>query len=114
LPSIYSEEHGSVFLKVFGASPQLRLLDFFLDNPNHDFSRKEIMEAIGMAKRTLYEYLPVLLDEGAIKITRRIGRAELYALNRESSIVQCFIGVEKELTQPREAPSEEAEELIVS
>lgn len=114
MSSIYSEEHSSVFLKVFGASPQLRLLDFFLDNPNHDFSRKEIMEAIGMAKRTLYEYLPVLLDEDAVKVTRRIGRAELYALNRESSIVQCFIEVEKELTQPRETSSEEAEELLVS
>jgi len=114
MSSIYSEEHSSVFLKVFGASPQLRLLDFFLDNPNHDFSRKEIMDAIGMAKRTLYEYLPVLLEEGAVKVTRRIGRAELYALNRESPIVQCFIEVEKELTQPRETSSEEAEELIAS
>ena len=114
MSSIYSEEHRSVFLKVFGASPQLRLLDFFLDNPNHDFSRKEIMEAIGMAKRTLYEYLPVLLEEGAVKVTRRIGRAGLYALNSESPIVKCFIEVEKELTQLREASSEEAEELIVS
>ena len=114
MASIYSEEHSSVFLKVFGASPQLRLLDFFMDNPNHDFSRKEIMEAIGMAKRTLYEYLPVLLEEGAVKVTRKIGRAELYALSRESPIVQCFIGVEKELTQPREAHKEEAEELLVS
>jgi DNA-binding transcriptional ArsR family regulator len=109
MSSIYSEEHSSVFLKVFGASPQLRLLDFFLDNPNHDFSRKEIMGAIGMAKRTLYEYLPVLLEEGAVKVTRRIGRAGLYALNRESPIVKCFIEVEKELTQPRETSSEEAE-----
>ncbi|MFH2109934.1 MAG: hypothetical protein ABIJ47_01600 [Candidatus Bathyarchaeota archaeon] len=114
MASIYSEEYGSVFLKVFGASPQLRLLDFFMDNPNHDFPRNEVMEAIGMAKRTLYEYLPVLLEEGAIKVSRRIGRAELYTLDRESPIVQCFMKVEKELTQPGEASAEEAEELIVS
>ncbi len=114
MASLYSEEHSSVFLKVFGTSPQLRLLDFFLDNPNHDFSRKEIMEAIGMAKRTLYEYLPILLEEDAVKVTRKIGRAKLYALNKESSIVHCFLRVEKELTQPRESSSEEPEELVVS
>lgn len=106
MDSLYSEEHGSVFLKVFGASPQLRLMDFFLDNPNHDFSRNEIMEAIGMAKRTLYEYLPLLVGEGAVKVSRRIGRAELYALNGESPIVQCFMKVEEELTRPGEASTE--------
>ena len=82
--SLYGEEHQSVFLRVFGSSPQLRLLDFFMDNPGHDFSRNEVMDAVGMAKRTLYDYLPVLVGEGAVKVSRRIGRAELYTLNRES------------------------------
>ncbi|HEX9915969.1 MAG TPA: hypothetical protein VGB32_13725, partial [Candidatus Bathyarchaeia archaeon] len=59
--SLYSDEYQSVFLKVFGSTPQLRLLDFFIDNPRNDFSRNEIMDAIGMAKRTLYEYLPLLV-----------------------------------------------------
>ena len=113
MASIYSEEHGSAFLRVFGASPQLRLLDFFMDNPNHDFSRGEVMEAVGMAKRTLYEYLPVLLEGGAVKVSRRIGRAELYTLDRGSPIVQCFMRVEEELTKPSEASTGEAEELIV-
>ncbi len=110
MSSLYSGEHSSAFLKVFGSSPQLRLLDFFLDNPRSDFSRREIMEAIGMAKRTLYEYLPVLLEEGAVKVTRRIGRAELYALNLDSLIVQRLLEVERELTRPREDLPGEAEE----
>jgi hypothetical protein len=54
---LYSEECKSILLRVFGSSPQLRLLDFFMDNPGHDFSRNEVMDAIGMAKRTLYDYL---------------------------------------------------------
>jgi len=110
---LYSGEYRSVFLKVFGSTPQLRLLDFFMDNPRNDFSRNEIMEAIGMAKRTLYEYLPKLVGEGAVKVSRRIGRAELYALNPESPVVRCFIKLEEELTQPEKAPSVE-EEIIIS
>jgi len=111
--SIYDEENSSIFLKVFGASPQLRLLDFFLDNSNHDFSKREIMEAIGMAKRTLHEYLPILLEEDAVKVTRKIRRAELYALNKESPIVQCFLRVEKELTRAGRHCLDETEEIAV-
>ena len=111
--SLYSGEHRSVFVRVFGSSPQLRLLDFFMDNPRHDFSRNEIMNAIGMAKRTLYEYLPLLVGEGAVKVPRKIGRAELYSLNPKSPIVRCFMKLEEELTQPERAPSVE-EEVIVS
>jgi len=86
----------------------------YVDEAVAPMTRNEIMEAIGMAKRTLYVYLPVLLEGGAIRVSRRIGRAELYALDRESPIVQCFLKVERELTKPGEASSEEAEELIVS
>jgi len=112
------EADRTVFLEVLGASPQLRLLDFFLDSPKNDFSRREIMEDLGMAKRTLYTYLPVLLKKNLIKVTRKIGRAELYALNRESVIVQHFIGVDKELTRPEipseaEIPVEESPDLIL-
>ena len=98
--SLYSEECKSILLRVFGSSPKLRLLDFFMDNPGHDFSRNEVVDAVGMAKRTLYDYLPVLVGEGALKVSRRIGRAELYALNPESPVVRCFIRLEEELTQP--------------
>lgn len=86
---------------------------FFMDNPRHDFSWNEIMDTIGMAKRTLYDYLPVLVGEGAVKVSRRIGRAELYTLNLDSPIVRCFMRVEEELIRPDEA-SGEAEEIPVS
>ena len=29
------KEHLSTLLKVLGSSPQLHLLDFFMDNPDH-------------------------------------------------------------------------------
>ncbi len=98
--SLYSGEYKSVLLRTFGSTPQLRLLDFFMDNPRNDFSRNEIMDAIGMAERTLYEYLPMLVEEGAVKVSRKISRAEFYALNLESPVVRYFMKLEEELTQP--------------
>ena len=111
--SLYHGENQSVLLKVFGSTPQLRLLDFFMDNPRNDFSRNEIMDAIGMAKRTLYEHLPKLVGEGAVKVSRKRGRAELYALNPESPVVRCFMKLEEELTKPERASMAE-EEAIAS
>ena len=93
------EKYRSAFLSVFGSSPQLRLLDFFMDTPNHNFTRNEIMDAVGMAKRTLYNYLPPLLDEDVIKNSGVIGRAELFTLNRESPIVKCLKEIEEILTE---------------
>ena len=72
-------------------------MDFFIDNPNHDFTRDEIMNAIGMAKRTLYEFLPILEKEKVIVVSRKIGRAELFQLNKESPIVNYFRSIEEEL-----------------
>ena len=94
---IYDENEESIFLKVFGRSPQMRLMDFFMDNPNHDFTREEIMNAIGMAKRTLYEFLPILEEEGVIQISRRIGRAELFQINQLSPVVKHFRNIEEVL-----------------
>jgi len=70
-------------------------------NPKFDYYNRhlqnEIMDAIGMAKRTLHEHLPTLLEEQTVKVSRKRGRAELYALNGESLIVKCFMEAETEL-----------------
>lgn len=90
----------TVFIRLFGISPQLRLIDFFMDNPNHDFTNREIMEAVRMAKTTLYKYLPRLLKADVIKISRKIGRAHFYTLNSGSPTTQLLIGLDAELTKP--------------
>ena len=95
---LYSIENESAFLQVFGSTPQLRIIDFFLDNPHFDFTRDEIMEALGMAKRTLARHLPALRDAGLIEVSRRIGRAELYRLNPDSALAARLRELEEEIT----------------
>ena len=95
---------NSALLEALGSTPELRLIDFFLDNPLFDFTRREITKALGMSKRTLYRILPGLLEMGVVGISRRIGRAKLYKLNRGSPIVELLRGLERELSSPQEAP----------
>jgi len=38
----------SILIKTLGNSPKLRIVDFFLDNLLFDFTKKEVIEALGM------------------------------------------------------------------
>lgn len=90
---MYRENRESVILTLFGSSPQTRILDLFMDNPLFEFTRNEIIEALGMAKTTLYGTLPGLEEAGVIVETRKIGKASLYCLNGESLVVQDLRGM---------------------
>lgn len=86
--SIYKEGRDSIFLDIFGTSPETRIIDFFLDNPLFDFSRIEMTEALGMAKITMYNTLPKIEAMGIVNPSRKIGKSQLYKLNSESNIVK--------------------------
>ncbi len=88
-------EGKSILLELFGETPEIRLIDFFMDNPLFDFTKREIIEDLGMNKRTLYRVLPKLEEEGIVVVSRKIGRAKLYRINRESLTVRYLRGIEK-------------------
>ena len=54
MEELYKEK--SILLKALGENPKLRIIDFFLDNPLFDFTKKEVFEALGMNKQTFYKY----------------------------------------------------------
>jgi len=83
-------EHESILLRAFGNSPKLRIIDFFLDNPLFDFTKKEVVEALGMSKQTLYKYFDDLEDLAVVKVSRKIGRARLYKINLENPMIRLI------------------------
>lgn len=86
--AMYGKDRHSVILRLFGKSPETRIIDLFLDNPLFEFTRNEIVDSLGMAKSTLFRVLPGLEDVGLIEETRKIGKASLYRLNGESPVVK--------------------------
>ena len=96
---MYRENRRSVILTLFGSSPQTRILDLFMDNPLFKFTRNEIIEALGMAKTTLYGTLPGLEESGVIVDTRQISKASLYRLNSDSPLVQDLRGLIRRYTK---------------
>ena len=72
---------------MLGRSPQTRIIDLFLDNPFFEFTRMEMVKALGMAKITLYNTIPLIQQMGIIVPTRKIGKTQLYRLNGDSPVV---------------------------
>lgn len=85
----------TLFVKTFGNSPFIRIIDFFLDNKLFDFSKKEIIEELGMSKTTFYKYFPALVELGIITESRRFGKTTLYKLNLNNPIVKKLMEIEE-------------------
>jgi DNA-binding transcriptional ArsR family regulator len=92
------KEYESIIIKTLGDSPKLRIVDFFLDNPLFDFTKKEVIEALGMSKQTFYKYFPELEDYGIVKVSRRIAKAKLYRINPEHPLVSMLREYEKKVS----------------
>jgi len=88
----------SVLLEVLGRSSQLKILDYLLDFPTNDFTKKEIIEALGMSKQTFYKYFDDLEEVGIVKVNRAIGKAKLYIVDRSSSIVKDIANMERKMS----------------
>jgi len=89
----------TLLLKYLGPSPVLRIVDFFLDNPLSDYSKNEIARNLAMSRVTFFKYWKELEKSGALTITRRIGRATLYELDRKNDVVKQLIKLDMALAR---------------
>ncbi|MGI0088409.1 MAG: winged helix-turn-helix domain-containing protein [Nitrosotalea sp.] len=81
-------EAGSLLLRAYGSSPQMKIIDYLMDYPKNDFTQKEIIESLGMSKTTFYKYFNNLVEFGMVKVNRKIANAKLYSINTGSPVVQ--------------------------
>lgn len=84
----------------------MRIIDFFLDNRT-DYSKKEIIEALGMSKTTFYKVWKQLEKFKVVTPTRRYGKAQLFKLNEDNSVVRKlmildFTLIKQSIPQPIE------------
>ena len=92
------KEYQSILLKTLGDSPKLRIIDFFLDNPLFDFTKKEVIEALGMSKQTFYKHFGDIEEYGIVTPSRRIGKATLYKINPKHPLVNMLREYETQLS----------------
>jgi len=86
--SRYKDLGETLFVKMFGYSPKLRILDLFLDNPYFDFSKSEVIRELGMSKQTFYKHFKDFEELGIVNVSRKIGRATMYRIHMEHPLVK--------------------------
>ncbi len=84
-------QHRSVFLGVFGDSPVNRIMDFLIVNDGLDYSMTEIARNSGVGYTTIKSFWKVLVREKIVRLTREIGKAKLYKLNKQNTAVKHLI-----------------------
>jgi hypothetical protein len=93
------KSNETLLLKYVGASPMLRIVDFFLDNPLSDYSKNEIVKNLAMSRVTFFKYWKELEGSGALRVSRKIGRATLYKLDRKNEVVKQLIKLDMALAR---------------
>jgi len=81
----------SLFVKLLGNSPYIRVLDFLLTYRGFDYSKKEIAENANVPYNTLNSFWREMLSNGIIVKTRRIGKQDMFRLNQENNFVKNLI-----------------------
>lgn len=90
-------EDDSLFVKFFGDYPLIRVLDFMMEFRAYDYSKKEIAEGADISISTLNLFWKKLVDKKIVAVSRKIDKASLYTLNRDSPIAKDLLDVSKKL-----------------
>lgn len=103
-----TEDEKSVFLKVMGDYPINRVLDFLTVFDEFDYSLTEIAKNAKISYSTLQLFWANLEKNGIVKLSRVVGKAKLYKLNRPNPAVKEFLDMYWTLTDSITNKQEEA------
>ena len=106
------DKQWGAFADVFGVTPRNRILEFFLEMRELDFSIGDVAKEIGLNRATTYNMMEELTKEGYIITTRKVSGGQLYKLNLEKEEVKVLIksfnfilkGIVNEYHQQEEKP----------
>ncbi|MBS3064164.1 MAG: hypothetical protein J4445_01790 [DPANN group archaeon] len=84
-------DKSTLFTELFGNSPTIKVLEFFIENDLYDYSKSDIFKTTGVARTTLQSIIDKLSRKRILIQTRKLGRAKLYKLNRDNPIVNEMV-----------------------
>ena len=93
------KENKSLFLQSFGDTPQLRVLDFLIDNHFFDFPMTEIAKGSNVSYNSLKVFFPYFIQSGIVCKTRKIGKSDYFKLNLDNQFVKNLIKLDWSLTK---------------
>ena len=93
------KENKSIFLEHFGDTPQLRVIDFLIDNHFFDYPMTEIARESNVSYNSLKIFFQKFIESGILVKTRKVGKSDYYKLNIENSFVKNLIRLDWNLVK---------------
>jgi len=106
------KENKSILLMYLGDTPQLRVIDFLIDNHFFDYPLTEIARKSNVSYNSLASLFPGLIERKIVIKTRRIGKSDYYKLNLDNSFVKNIIRLDWSLTRKTALPQLQEKELL--
>ncbi len=94
-----TKENKSLFLECFGDTPQLRVLDFLIENHFFDYPMTEIARESNVSYNSIVLFFDKFVECGILVKTRRVGKADYYKLNLENDFIKNLIKLDWSLTK---------------
>ena len=93
------KENKSIFLEHFGDTPQLRVIDFLIDNHFFDYPVTEIAKGSNVSYNSLKVFFQKFVESGILVKTRKVGKSDYYKMNLENSFVKNLIRLDWNLVK---------------
>jgi hypothetical protein len=77
----------SGIIALYGDSPRMKMVDFFMTFPKNEFTVPELVEGIGMSRTTAFNEIEKLSDNEMIIESGNVGKSPTYKINTKSPIV---------------------------
>lgn len=107
------KQNKSLFLKQFGDTPQLRVLDFLIDNHFFDFPMTEIAKESNVSYNSIVKFFPNLIKSEVIVKTRKVGKSEYYKLNLDNPFVKNLMKLDWSLAKKHALKGEKELEIKI-
>lgn len=94
-----AKKNKSLFLEQFGDTPQLRVIDFMLENHFFDFPLTEIARESNVSYNSLKNFIDNFIETGFFIKTRKVSKSDYFKLNLENPFVQNLLRLDWTLTK---------------
>lgn len=84
------KEAESGIIALYGDSPRMRVLEYFMVFPKNEFTIGEIVEAVSMSRTTAFKEIAKLLYNKMIVQAGKIGKSPTYKIHLKNPLVKVM------------------------
>ena len=84
------KEAESGLVALYGNSPRMRILEYFMVFPKNEFTVGEIVQAVGMSRTTAFREISKLLDNGMIVQSGKVGKSLTYKIDLKNPLIKVM------------------------